>query len=144
MRTPSRDDRRGTVLVMVVACLVVASMMLVAVARQAALARRSAQAGQRSLQAQWLAEAGVERAVARWAADPAYAGETWRIAAGELDSLDDAEVRIMLQPVAGRPGRSSIRVEADYPRAAELRFRSTKQIEVDRERITPPVPTNAP
>ena len=32
---------------------------------------------ERTLQAEWLAESGVERAVARLAGDTSYRGETW-------------------------------------------------------------------
>jgi Tfp pilus assembly protein PilX len=130
--------RRGAVLVVVAVCLALAGVLLLAVTRQAALTRRSTQSSQRRLQAQWLAEAGVERAVARLAADRAYTGETWSIATHALDGQHDAEVRIKTQPVAGRAGRSAVHVEADYPRIAELRCRWTKQIEVDREPIASP------
>jgi hypothetical protein len=133
-----RRRRDGMVLVVVIVCLMVAAMMLVAVARQAGTARRAVRTDQFSAQAQWLAEAGVERALARLGADPAYAGETWPIPAKELDGQNDAEVRIQTEKVPSRPDRLDIRVEADYPLSPELRCRRAKQIEVDRERTTPP------
>ena len=125
-------------MVVVLVCLTVAGIMLVVVARQAGIARRTVDRSLRSAQAQWLTEAGVERAVARLAADPAYAGETWHVSAQELGGRDDAEVRIKIKKVAGRPGRLPVGVEADYPRDALLRCRRVKQIEVDRAPITPP------
>jgi hypothetical protein len=125
-------------MVVVLVCLMVAGIMLVGVARQAGIARRTVDRSLWSAQARWLTEAGVERAVARLAADPAYAGETWRVSAQELGGRDDAEVRIRTKELAGRPGRLAVGVEADYPRDALARCRRVKQIEVDREPITSP------
>jgi len=127
------ETRRGMILVVVLVCLAVVTLMFMAVARQAGFSRRTAQLSQRGLQAQWLAEAGVERAAARLAADPAYAGETWHIAAQDLGGRDEAEIRIEVAKTARPPGRSTIRVEADYPPAAELRCRRVKEIEVDEQ-----------
>jgi hypothetical protein len=141
-RRPNR--RRGAVLVVVLACLTVAAIMLVVVARQAGMSRRAAERIQASVQAQWLAEAGACRAAARLAADPAYAGETWRISAKELGGRNDAEVRITTKGVAGRPGRVAVGVEADYPHDALARCRRVKQIEVDREQIAPPQAASPP
>ena len=64
---------------MVLVCLAVAAAISVVVVRQIATERQAVQMNHRSLQALWLAEAGVERAAARLAADPKYAGETWTI-----------------------------------------------------------------
>jgi Tfp pilus assembly protein PilX len=141
-RRPNR--RSGAVLVVVLVCLTVAAIMLVVVARQAGIVRRAVERSQSSLQAQWLAEAGAERAVARLASDPAYAGETWRISAKELGTPNDAEVRITIKKVASQPGRVAVGVEADYPRDVLLRCRRAKQIEVDREQIAPPQAARAP
>ena len=80
--------RRGAVLIVVLVCLAVAAAISVVVVRQIAMERHGVQMNQRGLQASWLAEAGVERAAARLAADPKYAGETWIISAKELAADD--------------------------------------------------------
>jgi type II secretory pathway component PulK len=131
MRTKRR--RRGAVLVVVAVCLALAGVMLLSVTRQAAITHRGLQSVERRLQAEWLAEAGLERAVVRLAAEAKYRGETWLVPASTLDGQHDAEVRIQVLPVAGRADRSAIRLEADYPRDAELRCRCGKQVEVDRK-----------
>ena len=109
-----------------------------------AMERQAVQMNQRSLQASWLAEAGVERAAARLAADPKYAGETWIISAKELAADDDAVVRIQVETIAGQPERRSVRVEADYADAPEYRCRQVKQIVVDRDAILSRQPHKAP
>ena len=89
--------------------------MFVLVVRQALAERRAIEMSRSGLQALWLAEAGLERAAARLAADPKYAGETWTISAAELAAGDGAVVRIEVKAIADRPERRSVRVEADYP-----------------------------
>ena len=132
------------ILVVVLVCLAMAAAMSVVVVRQMAAERHAVQMNHRSLQALWLAEAGVERAAARLAADPKYAGETWIIPAKELAADDAAVVRIQVETIAGRPERRSVRVEADYADAADFRCRQAKQIIVDRDAILSRQPTKAP
>ncbi len=75
-RTQSRS-RRGAVLVCVVACLAVVTT-IVATSIQFTLRMRSEARLQRQrLQAEYLCEAGVMRAVKRLKDDSSYQGETW-------------------------------------------------------------------
>jgi Tfp pilus assembly protein PilX len=136
--------RRGALLVVVLVCLAVATAISVVVVRQIATEHRAVQMNHRSLQASWLAEGGIERAVARLVADPKYAGETWTIPANELAADDSAVVRIQVETIAGQPERRSVRVEADYADAPERRCRQVKQIVVDRDAILSRQPTKAP
>ncbi len=132
------NHRRGAILVVVLVCLMVSAAILVCVVRQVGMSRQTQRTSQGSVQAAWLAEAGVERAAARLAANAAYAGETWPIPAAELGGNDDAEVRIKAERMAGRSGQWKIRVEADYPTAPAFRCRRVKEILIDRETMAPP------
>ena len=163
--------RRGAILVVVLVCLAVATAISVVVVRQTAMERRAVQMNQRSLQALWLAEGGIERAVARLAADPKYAGETWIIPANELAAGDAgkrgqspfagtaqrvlrtngdcplfpcAVVRIQVETIAGQPERRSVHVEADYTDVPERRCRQAKQIVVDHDAVLSRQPTKSP
>jgi Tfp pilus assembly protein PilV len=135
--------RRGVIVIVVIVCLMVAAAIVVSVVRQAGMERRTQQTSHRGVQADWLAEAGVERAAARLAANAAYAGETWRISAADLGGDSAAEVRIKAEPVANHPSQRRIRVEADFPIAPELRCRRVKQMVVDREKIASPTAAKA-
>ena len=134
----------GVVLIVVLVCLAVATAISVLVVRQIVMERQGVQMNQRGLQASWLAEAGVERAVARLAANPNYAGETWLVPAKELAADDDAVVKIQVETVAGQPLRRSVRVEADFAAASDYRCRQVKQIVVDRDAILARQPPKAP
>ncbi len=81
-----------------------------------------------NLQAQWLAEAALERAAARLAKDSKYAGETWTVSAGEFVGRQGGAVKIRVGPDAGHPGRRVVRVEAYYPDDPVHRGRWEKQV----------------
>ena len=132
------NHRRGVIVIVVIVCLMVAAAIIVLVARQAGMQRRTQRTSHWGVQAEWLAEAGIERAAARLAANAAYVGETWHIAAADLGGDDAAEVRIKTEAIANHPGQRMIRVEADYPIAPELRCRRVKQMLVDREKMASP------
>ena len=127
-RQPKGSARRGAVvLILAIVCVAVASVMFLAIL-QTAVAERGAMDTRDALQqAAWLAESGLQRAAARLAADPAYQGETWKIAADELGGGAAAVVRIEVEPVPGDPRRRLVRVQADYPDAPVHRARRTKQ-----------------
>lgn len=145
--------QRGAILIVVLVCLAVAAAISVTVVRQIAAERQAVQMNYRSVQALWLAEAGLERAAARLAADPKYNGETWAIPAMELvadegkrgqsPSAGTAVVKIQVETIADQPERRSVRVEADYSDAPERRCRQIKQIVVDRDAILARQPTKA-
>ena len=134
-RLPILRRGRGAVLIVVLVCLALATALFVLVAKQAVAERRAIDRSCHALQSRWLAEAGVERAAARLAADPDYAGETWDLSAKQLAGNDDAIVRIQVEKIADRPERRSVRVEADYPSGPERRCRQVKRIFMDRDAI---------
>jgi hypothetical protein len=125
--TPSR--RRGLTAVAVLVCLIIITMISGAVLRVGLALRDEARSQERSLQAEWLAEAGIQRSLARLAADPAYTGETWEIAARELGSADAALVTITVGPASGESKRRIVRAQADYPRDPPRRARFTKSMD---------------
>jgi len=111
---------------LVLAMMAIASLLNIGLAR-----RTRARTEERRLQAEWLAESGLERAAAKLAAAPDYPGETWEPPAADLGGRDGGLVRIEVAPVAGQPRRRRARVVADYPRAADRRARQTRQAMID-------------
>jgi hypothetical protein len=126
-----KPDRRASVLIVILVCFVIAAAMFVMLGHQAVAERRAAEAQLWTAQAQWLAEAAVERAAARLAANAKYAGETWSVPAAEIGGKQGARATIRVEPLAGRPDSRLLRVEADYPDDPVHRARWTKQITID-------------
>jgi hypothetical protein len=75
--------RRGASLAIALATLLAVTLVAAAVVRSTLAAHRQAQVIQNELQAQWLAECAVDRAVVQLAADSSYEGETWQPAVGQ-------------------------------------------------------------
>jgi len=119
--------RAGFILVVAIVCLAMASVVFLAVLRTALAEQDAMRTDAWLQQAGWLAESGIERAAARLAADPAYAGETWNIPADAFRGDDAAVVVIEVETPTGQPARRVIRVRADYPDAPRHRGRRSKQ-----------------
>jgi len=111
-----------------IVCLALVVLLLGALLRLAVAHQRQVQYEQMRLQADWLAEAGVQRAVYRVEEDQAYTGETWHVSAEDLGGAEGGEVAILVSALAEDPGVRQVRVTARYP-VATYRFASrTKQI----------------
>ena len=101
-------------LIGVLLSLGVVSVLVLGWMRSGIARRDQARQAEQRLQADWLAESGLERAAARLAAKPDYKGEIWNIAAAEL-SGPRARVEIRVNDVAGREAARRVTVVADYP-----------------------------
>jgi type II secretory pathway component PulK len=122
---------RGAVLVICLVCLALAAVMMIASAKIALTSHRAAQTASWTTQANWLAESGVERAAAKLAADPKYAGETWNVPAAELGGEENGVVRIQVEDLTGEENRRTVKVEADFPDDPVHYARRQKEIIVD-------------
>jgi Tfp pilus assembly protein PilX len=77
-RVSHRIARRGAALVMAMVALLVVTLMTAALVQSLVKGQRQSRRYADELQAQWLAEAGVERAFAQLSRDSEYHGETWK------------------------------------------------------------------
>lgn len=118
--------RRGASLAMALVALVLIVMVLGSMLKRARDARRVTQAEERQIQADWLAESGLDRAAARLAGDAGYTGEIWSISADELGGQDPAVVNIRVDPTPAGPGLRRVQVQADFPTDAPRRARRSK------------------
>jgi Tfp pilus assembly protein PilX len=130
----ARHDRprRGMLAVAVLVCLLVLAIIAGVLVRRGAAQRDEVRTLERRLQAEWLAEAGLRRALARLDVDPGYSGETWSIEARELGAADAATVAIAVERPAGDATTRTIRVRADFPRDPPRRARCSRQITITR------------
>ena len=140
-------SRRGMTTVAVLVCLLIITLISGAVLKVGLAQRDMNRERERRLQAEWLAESGVDRALARLTFDHSYTGETWPITAGELglperpataESPGQADrsaaiVTIAVESIAGEANRRRIRVQADYPPDPPRRSRHSKQLLIDLE-----------
>lgn len=78
------SQRRGTLLLAVLACLTLCAMLLTFWLRLIALERRQVRSYQSAMQTELLADAALARAKVQIQADAAYSGENWQPGTDEL------------------------------------------------------------
>jgi Tfp pilus assembly protein PilV len=135
------DRRRGLVMFAVLVCLVLIAMISGVLLKVAAAQRETLRIEERRLQAEWLVESGLERAVARLSQSADYKGETWELSADDLGGPAPGLVKIEVKTIESQPTRRRVRVQADYPRGADRRARQSKELTVG---ISPPNPGESP
>lgn len=113
-----RPARRGISLLSAMVALIILSFVTSAVIGQIGTRRGRTEDQSRRAQARWLAEGGAERAAARLAADPTYAGETWAIPEEALDGKHAGEVKIAVAPESA--GTRRVTVSARYPKDSTI------------------------
>jgi len=112
-RLPTSGPRRGIAMAMALAALLAVMLVAGALIQSLLASHRQSKRYATELQAQWLAEAGLDRARAQLATNSDYVGETWPAGVGGAES-EVGEVTIRIEPAAASsPGK--LVVEAVYP-----------------------------
>ncbi len=124
---PEASRRRGGFLIVALICLVLSTALVGTVLTLVQSQRRQMAHEQSRLQAEWLAESGLERAASKLRANSAYVRETWSIATGELGGADSGEVTIRVESVENQPHHRIVHVEAVYPAGSTQPVRRTRQ-----------------
>jgi hypothetical protein len=124
-------QHKAFVMIGVLVVLGVISVLVLNWMRGAIARRGQVREADERLQAEWLAEAGLERAAARLAAKADYAGEVWSIGAAELGGPDGGRVEIHVVPLTDRPAARHVSVVADYPADPVRQSRVTKELNLE-------------
>ena len=134
--------------VAVLVCLIILTLISGAILKASVAHRQLAASQEHRLQAEWLAESGAQRAMARLGRDRDYAGETWSIGVDDLGlSQRTPPAKGVPEPdktaapdhdrrraCTGRtPNRRRVHIPADYPLDEPRRSRHSKEIMIDLE-----------
>jgi hypothetical protein len=111
----------------VLVCLALVMLLFAGWIRTVLLERRQLRAIEHRMQAEYLADSALRRAAAQLAANPAYAGETWKIEAPDFDGRAAASVAIQVQAVPDEARSRRVRAIADFPAEAAARVRRSKE-----------------
>lgn len=112
---PLRASRRGAILAVVLGCLLVASLLGLALIRLLVIQRRQARLLEQHQQCLWLADSAAQRALQRLARAADYPGESWSISAATLGGSQSGAVTIQVSPVTAPAAGQRIHVEARFP-----------------------------
>jgi hypothetical protein len=132
--------------VAVLVCLVVLTLVGAALLKLGLIRRQINRDFETRLQAEWLLESGVHRALAR-STESTYKGETWRLSRADLGLPEQGEhkkgqseasapaaiVTINVNQPATDAERRRIRVLADYPLDGERRSLRSQELVIDLE-----------
>lgn len=113
-------SRRGTVVVCVLACMLVAASLAAATTHAALRWRRSIRIDHQMRQTELLLDAGILRAAKQLRANPDYQGETWRLSVDSI-GFESTAVEIRVNPDDDPQGRrvdvvASIGATGDSPK----------------------------
>jgi hypothetical protein len=126
--------------VAVLICLLVITLVSGALLKLGLAYRGEVRDQERRIQAEWLAQAGLDRALHRLAASASYSGEDWKLSAADLGMAGArpgagpaARVAIAVERPAGAPSpdRRQIHVQADFPPDPPRRARHSLRMLVD-------------
>jgi type II secretory pathway component PulK len=124
----SRTGRNGATLVAVLVCLIVITALGAALLRTIVRRHRQMRQQQTQLQAIWLAQSALDRAVVQLHASPDYTGETWRVAAEQIGGDKTGAATIRIEAVEGQSAQRRVLIEAIYPDDPQYRVRETKEL----------------
>ncbi|MEZ6069523.1 MAG: hypothetical protein R3C10_04440 [Pirellulales bacterium] len=131
--------QRGVALMFVLIAVVVVTALGAALVRAMLIEIRQSRIDEWAVQADWLVTSGAQRAAAQLAADPDYRGETWQIAAAELDGRHAAVVEIAVHRSAdvsdGSDATRNVAVTARYPHDATVFATCRKAFNVSTQSI---------
>ena len=118
------STRSGAVLVVALICLLLLSVLAASLTRTVLLQREQVIREEWQLQAEWLAEAAVDRAVVRLNSIPEYEGEEWRPHLND-EGVSLGQVHIVIAPEESETGFSLTRIDvtADVPADTRQRVR---------------------
>jgi hypothetical protein len=119
--------RSGAVLVAAVIALLTAAVILFGVLKAAVNHYRQLRTNRYAVQAEALANAGIDRAIAQLRRSEKYQGEVWKLAPEDLDNTAPGEVTIQIDPATKYPDSLHVKVQADYPSDTEQRARKSRE-----------------
>lgn len=130
-RSTTRSRRRGAVLAALLVCLLIVMLVSATLVRGLAIQHRLARSESQRLQAIWLAESAVDRAIVKLRADAGYAGETWAVSIGETVGAAGGIAVIRVEAGQEDANQRAINVEARWPDDPVFRVMEQRQLIVD-------------
>jgi Tfp pilus assembly protein PilX len=130
-----RTVRRGATLIVALVTLLIVMLFSATLMRTLIASHRRTRLFQHHLQAQWLAEAAVQRARVQLAVDSDYSGETWRPAMPGAGSESGVAV-IRLEKVDGQGSSQRIVVNAHFPDHPTRRASARRELRLERSNLS--------
>jgi hypothetical protein len=121
------SERRGVVLAVALVVFLLCTAILCTLLQGVINHERQVRDHRQLDQARWLADAGIDRAIAQVRQSDTYRGETWKVSADELGGAADGSVTITVDAVEEHPGELHVMAQADYPDYDVHRVRQSRE-----------------
>ena len=115
---PTTRSRPGIAAMIAIVCLSFVMIVGTVLLKIGLTERIEARHLESQMQAQWLVEAGLERAAARLAQSTKYTGETWTVSPSELHRPQGGVVQIEVKTDKSAPKSHVLHVTAEWPQAS--------------------------
>lgn len=132
-RDVAATNRRGFGLALAILCTGLLALIFGAILAMVVRERLVVRTHERRAQAEWLAQAGVERAAQALRSNPSYSGETWKISNKFLAGGSTGRVTIAVAAIEGQPRTKRITAIADFPVEEKRRARARLDVDIDSE-----------
>lgn len=129
-KTKQGHRRRGSVMAVMLLCLLAIMLFCAALTRSVLLHHRHLLMAEKEQQSMWLAECGMERAADKLELDSEYQGELWEVESTVLGGEDAALVTIRVERTAD-DGSALVQVRSEYPRGAVHRVTYLRERTID-------------
>jgi Tfp pilus assembly protein PilX len=123
----SARERRGAVLALALVVFLLCTAILCTLLQGVVNHERQVRDHRQIDQAAWLADAGINRAVAQLRQTDTYRGETWSVSADDLGGAAGGKVTIEVEASDQQPGAMHLTVQADFPDDAVHRIRQSRE-----------------
>jgi hypothetical protein len=120
-------ERRGVVLAVALVVFLLCTAILCTLLQGVINHERQVRDHRQLDQARWLADAGIDRAIAQVRQSDRYRGETWNVSAEELGGVAAGKVTITVEPNDQQPGELRLLAQADYPDDDVHRVRQSRE-----------------
>lgn len=124
----SNVARKGAILTVVMICLLICSLILSSILTLQIRSQRQLQREEAAIQADFYAQAGLERALIRLRKDPEYRREEWKPSRGDSTGL----VRIEVVPSASVPQEFKVQIVARFPAEGENSPQRIREVTVQK------------
>lgn len=111
MSHPRKSRRQGTILIIVLVCLGLATMIVLGAVKTSIRQRRQMRLELQMVQTKWMLDAGIRKAVVHWQTHPVEDGESLTLIPG-LEKYPNATVMITVIQTNPTPGEIHLNVTA--------------------------------
>lgn len=133
-----KKSRSGIAILLVMVCMIVITSLVGTMLRHIAMNKRQSRQRMHAIQAFWLADSEIERAVLLLQEDPDFRNETRTVSPDSFDGKS-AQLDIQISELPDDSTRLVISVLATYPHKSAFSVKARRQVRVKKATLNRPI-----